>query len=105
MTDIVERARELVAGITPGPWTKSDSYHDIWANANTSDAKVVASFDPRPECANADFIAAAPELVRELMETVDRVERLVAGFYWSGYTTPSQLRAFGHRLCDALENK
>jgi hypothetical protein len=90
--DIVERARALLAAATPGPWTayrcdgvdeigepgqsscgiRSPAWTDQWGADIVSDTN-------RDECchmmtlADAELIAAAPTLIAELVEEVERL--------------------------------
>ncbi|AHG24377.1 hypothetical protein PBI_MICHELLEMYBELL_56 [Mycobacterium phage MichelleMyBell] len=70
MSDVVERARELLAGITPWPWIQvgfGNIHHDP-PGAHPPVAKVWKR-------ANGDFIAAAPQLVSELTAEVKQLRR------------------------------
>jgi hypothetical protein len=80
--DIVTRAEAHLSQITPGEWSwenNSAIYGDVlWADNRKSDYvfRAVSSYaeqviDIRPE--DADFIAASPALVRELVEEVKRL--------------------------------
>ena len=75
MSDITDRARGLLDRITPGQWEidQQDSYHDVWAADGEQIVQIVASFDPAPTLEDAEFIAAAPDLVRGLLAEVERL--------------------------------
>lgn len=77
MSDITDRARGLLDRITPGQWEidQQDSYHDVWAADGEQIVQIVASFDPSPTLEDAEFIAAAPDLVRGLLAEVERLTR------------------------------
>lgn len=78
--DVLSRARKLLAGITPGTWhmgTDERLYAQL-AVFDENDA-VIARFGPEwlPEAAeDAAFIAAAPDLVRALVERLEKLEAL-----------------------------
>ncbi|GAA4756242.1 hypothetical protein [Gordonia alkaliphila] len=76
--DVVERARQHLAAITPGPWYAEPRDHDdvyrltmvynVFHNGDTPDRDLVAevAYD------NADFIAAAPVLVADLVAEAEK---------------------------------
>lgn len=82
MSDIVTRARELLAGITPGKWTYRDVIDgrhnvtvDMWDVASCSGGPVEdEAVRTRYAAANAEFIAAAPQLVSELANEVEQLQ-------------------------------
>lgn len=73
--DVLTRARALLAGITPGSWRAGtdERFYAQLAVFDENDA-VIARFGPDwvPEAeADAAFIAAAPDLVRALVEKLE----------------------------------
>lgn len=74
MTDIVQRAKQALDGITPGVWWWSGETRARLIAGGTEDSLRGASEIIRcaallhPGAADAEFIAAAPELVRGLLE-------------------------------------
>ncbi|AKF14420.1 hypothetical protein SEA_PHAYONCE_60 [Mycobacterium phage Phayonce] len=95
MSDVVERAHELLAGITPWPWfvdivpkprgrifvgNRADGrHHGLWAiiYAHGDDLRDLNDKAAHTATANAEFIAAAPELVSELTAQVKQLRREV----------------------------
>jgi hypothetical protein len=83
--DIIAKAEALLANATPGKWAArhdGDHYDAITTDAGELDGPVYGyqgdvGFN-RP--ADAEFIAAAPELVRELMAEVKRLRAIVENF-------------------------
>lgn len=89
MTDVIERARAALKGITPGPWTRGREIDGVNAGRWTvvfapfdgagSVAKRVVTVDQTRKHhtaaaeANIAFIADAPGLVRELVAEVERL--------------------------------
>ena len=98
MTDI-ERARELLEGITPGPWYRKDAedngiYGFEWVDAAEGNPQREGGYSEIAVCskirrwenrktydvdseqrkANAAFIAAAPDLVHSLLQRVEALE-------------------------------
>ena len=84
MTDIVDRAKELLDGITPGPWRESlldgvdyedgsscyrGGIYDTTA-AHIPVFLAAGGIDKR----DARFIAAAPQLVADLIAEVERLK-------------------------------
>lgn len=82
MSDVVQQARELLAGITPGKWTYRDVIDgrhnvtvDMWDVASCSGGPVEdEAVRTRYAAANAEFIAAAPQLVSELANEVEQLQ-------------------------------
>ena len=80
MTDILTRAEDALTGIAEGPWEKGCRYTDtgVWSGteqiAATHSAQRNYDRDEQiaKQDANARFIAAAPDLVRDLMAEVKR---------------------------------
>lgn len=74
--DLVQQARELLAGITPGPWVAEYSGEQgncvIPADAQSTREAVCVTRLYRQQ-ADAQFIAAAPRLVAELADEVERL--------------------------------
>ncbi|MBU8833625.1 hypothetical protein [Mycolicibacterium goodii] len=87
MSDVVERARELLAEITPWPWIQvgfGNIHHDP-PGAHPPVAKAWKR-------ANGDFIAAAPQLVSELVAEVERLRAELLGMGISESNLVVQLR-------------
>ena len=90
MSELIERAESLLAGITRGYWKDMSDHPDHIIGAINCGEKHIAlcntfqSTDPQyrvtPEKtrANAAFIAASPELVRGLCDEVKRLRELVS---------------------------
>lgn len=86
MSDVVQQARELLAGITPGKWTYRDVIDgrhnvtvDMWDVASCSGGPVEdEAVRTRYAAANAEFIAAAPQLVSELADKLSEVRQIIA---------------------------
>lgn len=101
MSDIVTRARELLAGITPGPWEHrfstpedtGESHAEYQAGTLIGDGEplhvlIAPSADPKfayivpaitgdgpTSSDNAEFIAAAPQLVADLTDGVEKLRQ------------------------------
>lgn len=78
MTDILERARRALAGVTP--WSAADLYNDSCSRcrqAGTSEWNIhgveQGHHGQFSDEEVARFIAAAPTLVRDLMAEVERL--------------------------------
>ncbi len=74
--DVVSRARAALDGITPGPWVRDNpddrfSEHDDVFSGDVWSRRVAGLISRR---ADARFIAAAPDLVRDLAAEVERLE-------------------------------
>lgn len=77
--DILDRAREALDGITPGEWTYRDIIDgkhnvtvDMWDVASCSGGPIEDDEErTKYAAANAEFIAAAPHLVRVLLATIE----------------------------------
>ncbi|OBC12162.1 hypothetical protein A5788_22250 [Gordonia sp. 852002-50816_SCH5313054-c] len=89
MSDIVERAERLLAGITPGPWWWTNELRQRLiaggSEDDLSDAREIVRCAAllHPDKADAEFIAAAPQLVADLLAEVKRLEgdlQMVADF-------------------------
>lgn len=80
MSDIVTRARELLAGITPGPWIAEYSGEQgncvIPADAQSTREAVCVTRLYHQQ-ADAEFIAAAPQLVVDLAARIEAAESLL----------------------------
>lgn len=78
MTDLVSRARELLAKITPGPWRADWEDADDWwcitaqptGGMVCPEVTTVQGTEP-----DAEFIAAAPDLIAGLLDEVERLQR------------------------------
>jgi hypothetical protein len=70
MTSLTTKARRLVEQATPGPW----QHHGASVSGNTAGLDHVAECRAHRDVYDAKFIAAAPSLVRELCEEVERLE-------------------------------
>lgn len=77
--NLIERAEKLLDGITPGPWSYTDVIrNDHNVTVNGWDVAACRAGDMNPAhgdrsaqaARNAEFIAAAPELARELLAEV-----------------------------------
>lgn len=70
MSDIIQRAKKLLDGVTPGEWRAADS--DIIAEDSNRFIATVSEYsgldEPSEEFANVQIIAAAPELAQALAE-------------------------------------
>jgi hypothetical protein len=84
-------------GITQGPWGvfAPSQFDPLVVNSPTRDIAVLVTYDNRPDEREADarFIAAAPTLVRELCEEVDKLRALLGeaceiGERWVGNDGP-----------------
>lgn len=77
MSDIVTRARELLAGITPGPWTFNLSHgtRNVYSVTSPDVYAAVAQNIWGPE--TAELIAAAPQLVADLADRIESAESLL----------------------------
>jgi hypothetical protein len=64
MSDVVQQARELLAGITPGEWAARDGF--IYPLSIRYGLGSIRDQD-------AEFIAAAPRLVADLADEVERL--------------------------------
>lgn len=88
MSDIIERSKAALEGITPGQWNCHDFGHagedepssivvfsgDFdWQAVRDGDFIASTSAWDHQEYTNARFIAAAPDLVRELVTEVERL--------------------------------
>lgn len=87
MSDIVQRSKAALEGITEGPWKAVNAGNIHWGVSSEgydfpTVVKAQCSYDGfgnGSRRVDAEFIAAAPELVREL---VAEVEQLQAGGAW-----------------------
>lgn len=78
MSDLTDRAEQLLAGITPGPWD-ADKARDGYMSITSPNGPVVWATGQPGSGANifdrdAAFIAAAPTLVADLLAEVKRLE-------------------------------
>ncbi|QRY51835.1 hypothetical protein [Mycolicibacterium septicum] len=78
MSDVVERARELLAGIAPGRWSIQTNRHPecsgrSWGWIEGPRAHYCWSDDKPGTRADAEFIASAPQLVADLTDEVARL--------------------------------
>lgn len=77
--DVVRRAREALDGITPGKWEADHYFHrktHAWTVSEVDPVSVVEGNGDggiRTSKADADFIATAPDLVRELCAEVEKM--------------------------------
>ena len=76
--DLIREANDLLAGITPGPWVRDNpddrfSEHDDVFSGDVWSRRVAGLISRR---ADATFIAAAPDLVRDLADKVERQESI-----------------------------
>lgn len=81
MSGVTQQARELLAGITPGPWGHEEAFSASFVCAGDASRTVAESWivrlDNRPgrvkDKRDAEFIAASPQLVAELADEVERL--------------------------------
>lgn len=73
MSELTERARKLLERITPGPWVRDGRL--VTAEAGPVVMVGVRMSNDTPPEADAEFIAASPSLIRDLIEEVERLER------------------------------
>lgn len=81
MTDIVERAKAALEGVTEGPWDANEAFGASFVCAGDRTASIsrssVVRMDNRPgrrqDHIDAEFIAAARSLVPELVAEVERL--------------------------------
>ena len=107
MSDVVERAKSALDGITPGPWVVDDhednDYDLLTVGAGTylespghytstdliyevdTFSIELDSKDYAQIATDAKFIAAAPELVRELVAEVEKVRGVLIDGAVAGY--------------------
>lgn len=101
MSDIEQRARDLLAGITPGQWMAGLGGEGFMHWVDTKpDLVNISVADHIESLADAEFIAAAPQLVADL---ADEVERLRAGGPWVEYVERQramQRERDGECICD-----
>lgn len=75
--NLIERAEKLLVGITPGPWeaVMCGSCEDLHANGVWSIGKEVDVLRDEVNLTqpDAEFIAAAPEITRDLLAEVKRL--------------------------------
>lgn len=100
MSDLTDRAEQLLAGITPGPWD-ADKARDGYMSITSPNGPVVWATGQPGSGANifdrdAAFIAAAPTLVADLLAEVKRLTP-------REITTVAELRTLpaGARVLDA----
>ena len=92
-TDIVSEARELLSGITPGQWRNerqvvadensivvgTETYNWRFVAHTNSDTDEAGEETPpiseKEAVANAELIARAPELLRQLADEVERLRK------------------------------
>ncbi|WNM74461.1 hypothetical protein SEA_BIRDSONG_61 [Gordonia phage Birdsong] len=74
----VDDAREKINGITPGEWawTKYDRTYEVWTR-DTSIEPDGDVADNIQHLADAEFIAAAPDLVRGLLAELDQAREFI----------------------------
>lgn len=86
MSDIADEARAKLEGITPGPWSAQHcSWHhdddpewEVESHALQFDDPIgIVGHGVEQGKDDAEFIAAAPDLVRGLLAEIDRLEALV----------------------------
>lgn len=64
-SELIERSRKLLEGITPGPWTADDRSVMGCRSVMCGDDILIACVEDAPSAANARLIAAAPTLIAE----------------------------------------
>lgn len=93
--DLVTEARELLVGITTPPWAygwKTVNLTNIYAVGGRGSVADVSRWEDgiagneQENSANAHLIARAPELLRQLVEEVERRDKLIVHMHvHSGY--------------------
>jgi hypothetical protein len=90
VTDVVEQARELLEGVTPGPWEASDDSRDEITVGAGSYLENPGSYNPgdliveydvysdeeaerEQRWRDARFIAGARQLIPDLVETIEQL--------------------------------
>jgi hypothetical protein len=83
--DPVQRARDLLAKITPGPWEMRPRGSDptsTSASVHSGHRSILTSADGYhygyADTRDAEFIAAAPQLVAELADKLSEVRQIIA---------------------------
>lgn len=94
MTDIIKDAKQLLEDVTPGKWRAADS--DIIAKDGNRFIATVSEYsgldEPSEEYANAQLIAAAPELVQALAEeTWEYIVQVKLADRWQFYIGESRM--------------
>jgi hypothetical protein len=110
--DIITRARELLDAATPGPW-KLDFTDPSMDGSNwqirrrgVPGIRISAHSYGDHGGADAEFIAATPELVSGLLAVVERVEELADLFYDGLKRFPNtRVQLLHHNLRCALEGR
>ncbi|AWG57392.1 hypothetical protein [Mycobacteroides abscessus] len=114
MSELVDRAKASLEGVTPGPWEISDQ--DDGTASVWSDGRIIfadesgfrGGFAALPD---AEFIAAARQLVPELIEAVEFLEQAADHWksLWQGTVEDStkviQERDEALREVEALKNR
>ncbi|WP_085142984.1 hypothetical protein [Mycolicibacterium conceptionense] len=102
MTDVVERAKAVLAGVTEGPWSAipGDRYYfgsatNVWTEHGRG--RLIAGDLHKP---NAEFIAQARTLVPELVAEVERLREGIERV--RDVVHEHATRGIGQRILDAL---
>lgn len=81
--DPVIKARKLLSRISPGPWTRSGvrSTYEFYGHviANNKGAFAIVGYSDRDHVcslADADLMAMAPSLIKELADEVERLRKI-----------------------------
>lgn len=123
MSDVVERAREALAGITAGEWVLDDHEDDDYSSVTVGAGTYLDSpgtytstdlihevdtygleldeMDYNQIITDARFIAAAPQLVADLLSLIEEQEQQIArlknyrslpdGYVWQDYYSPDEV--------------
>lgn len=114
MIDIVERAKAALEGVTEGPWDANEAFGASFVCAGDRTASIsrssVVRMDNRPgrrqDHIDAEFIAAARDLVPELVAEVERLRSyrsIPQGMVWQDYYSPDEVIKVRKPLDDEIE--
>ncbi|MDG5773909.1 hypothetical protein [Mycolicibacterium fortuitum] len=97
MSDVVQRAKAVLEGITDGPWIAEYSGEQgncVIPHDAQSTREAVATTHLYHQLADAEFIAQARTLVPELVAEVERLrsyKSLPPGWVWQDYYSPDDV--------------
>ncbi len=91
MSELVDRAKASLEGVTGGPWVISDQDDgtaSVWSDGSiifADDSGFRGGFAALPD---AEFVAAARQLVPELIAEIERLERVNErwGVWWERHS-------------------